>query len=45
MVYSSASLDPILGMVSSASIVDSLGLTSLVAPTTSVVATQVCWAK
>ncbi|KAK0581565.1 hypothetical protein LWI29_015235 [Acer saccharum] len=35
-------LDPILGMVSSASLVDSPCLTSLVAPTTSVVAAQVC---
>ncbi|KAK0581150.1 hypothetical protein LWI29_010586 [Acer saccharum] len=33
---------PILGMVSSASLVDSPCLTSLVAPTTSMVAAQVC---
>ncbi|KAK0605024.1 hypothetical protein LWI29_021929 [Acer saccharum] len=42
VVHSSAGLDPILGMVSYASLVDSSCLTSLVAPTTSMVAAQVC---
>ncbi|KAK0576865.1 hypothetical protein LWI29_024624 [Acer saccharum] len=41
VVHSSAGSDPILGMVSYASLVDSSRLTSLVAPTTSMVATQV----
>ncbi|KAK0593385.1 hypothetical protein LWI29_035802 [Acer saccharum] len=42
VVHSSVGSDPILGMVSFASLVDSPCLTSLVAPTTSMVAAQVC---
>ncbi|KAK0570764.1 hypothetical protein LWI29_006085 [Acer saccharum] len=42
VVHSSGGSDPILGMVSSASLVNSPCLTSLVAPTTSMVAAQVC---